>query len=161
MTHYHVVVVGAHTEKVGGKYADAPEQNKDLIASTIAKVPADSLTVYHTTNSKHDSVTEQVCFDNHIKAFQFPAYWFDPTKEGNRDKSAGFRAMEAAIRTAKDSCYNKQDTVAILLAFGKDTLTEHAVDFATKKGLTVRTYNLPVVKADEATATTPQTVLPF
>lgn len=160
MTHYHVAVAISRTAKEGNKYTEVPLENVEFIKSILRKVPGEDLTLYHTDN-RWDSVVEDLAYEYHTRSKQFPAYWFDPTKDQNRDKAAGYRAAEAMIRAAKDACYNKPEDEPLLLIFttGTDDSTKHTQEYATKKGLQIRVFELPVKTQIETSPTA--NALPF
>lgn len=167
---YHVIVTGSRPVKVGNKFQPMPEDNIRFIRDTLSRLDSTQYAaLYHGMAAGVDTVVDDYAFNNRIRVRQFPAYWFDPTKEGNVDKRAGLFRNEAMIRAAVDATYNHPSDVVILLAFHntkelKDSRgTAHAVTYANKKGLDVRTFALPVLKdlTPNATQTTQEQIHPF
>lgn len=169
---HHVVVVGSRLSKGSdNKFLPMPVENVNFIDSVLAKVaPEDYAYLYHGMAAGVDTVVDTYAHTNAIWVKQFPAYWFDPTKDGNINKAAGLFRNEAMIRNAVDSVHNKEDEFITVLAFyDTETATEdrgvnHLTEYATKRGLTVRSFQLPV-KANTApttqvAVTTSNTVMP-
>lgn len=165
---YHVVVTGSRPEKKGRTFEPMPEANIQFIESILKKLDAGSYAaLYHGMAKGVDTVVDDYAFRNNIRVRQFPAYWFDPTKEGNVDKRAGLFRNEQMIRAALDAVHNKPDEAVVVLGFYNtpnltdSTGTAHCITFAQKKlpATSIHTYQMPVLKG--VTAVTPQDANPF
>lgn len=154
MSKFHVAVVGSRPLKNGNRNAEFPNANADFINEVLYRVSKqDYASVLHTaTDYGVDATAESFAQVNNIKQYQFPAYWFDPTKEKNLNKSAGIASREAMIRKLKDLTYNKSDVYAMLLVFHtqesptEDDGLKALLEFVTKYHpyVQVRCFRLPV-----------------
>lgn len=153
MTLYHVVVTGSRPEKGSdNKFKPMPKENVEFIRNFLDKIPAEGYAaLYHGMAQGVDSVVDDYAFEKHIRVRQFPAYWFDPTKPNNSNKGAGLFRNEAMVRAAKDAVYNRPDHAVVLLAFYNTPAladsrgTHHCFSYAQQHGLTVRSFQLPVL----------------
>lgn len=166
---YHVIVTGSRPTKKGNHFEAMPEENIKFIESVLKKLDVNSyVALYHGMAKGVDTVVDDYAFRNNIRVRQFPAYWFDPTKERNYDPRAGYFRNEHMVRAAKDAVYNKQDEQALLLAFHNTPTiqesrgTNHCFEFAKKTGLQTYAYQLPVLKTVTANEQlTPGEAAPF
>lgn len=151
---FHVIVTGSRPTKNGNKFEAMPEENIKFINATLSRLQTGNYAgLYHGMAKGVDTVVNDYAHNNHIRVHQFPAYWFDPTKEGNVDKRAGLFRNEQMVRAALDNAYNKTDEQVLLLAFyntpnlSDSTGTAHCHDYAAKKGIQTHSYQLPVLKS--------------
>lgn len=166
---YHIVVTGSRPEKgPDGKFLPMPQENVNFIHKVLSAVkPEDYVAIYHGMANGVDAVADQFAFDNNIRVRQYPAYWFNPSKPNNFDKAAGFFRNDRMVRDAKQNVYQKDDEQVVVLGFHNKPLadskgTAHCVETATKIGLTVRTFALPVqTNAPATTAPAGATTDPF
>lgn len=168
---YHVIVAGSRPLKVRNKFQPMPEENINFITEVLKRLESSAYAgIYHGTARGVDTVADDYAFRNHIRVHQFPAYWFDPTKEGNVDKRAGLFRNEQMIRAALDNAYGKEDETVVWLGFyntptlADSTGTAHCHDYAKKKGISTHAYQLPVLKSmqtQDFVNTTTQAVHPF
>ena len=168
---FHVIVAGSRPVKVGNKFQPMPEENINFITEILKRLETSAYAgIYHGMAKGVDTVADDYAYRNHIRVHQFPAYWFDPTKEGNVDKRAGLFRNEQMIRAALDNAYGKEDEQVVWLGFYNtpnltdSTGTAHCHDYAKKKGISVHAYQLPVLKSTQTQApvnTTTQAVHPF
>lgn len=168
---YHVVVTGSRPDKRGASnhFEPMPEENIEFITSVLKRLDTGSYAaLYHGMAKGVDTVVDDYAFRNNIRVRQFPAYWFDPTKERNYDKRAGLFRNEAMVRAAKDAVFNKPDETVVVLAFyNTPTIeesrgTNHCFTYAQKAGLNVQSFQLPVLKGQPVTPNlTPSDTHPF
>lgn len=163
---YHVVVTGSRPAKKGGSnhFEPMPEENIKFIEETLKRLDSGSYAaLYHGMAKGVDTVVDDYAFRNNIRVRQFPAYWFDPTKDRNYDPRAGYFRNEHMVRAAKDAVYNKENEQVIVLAFYntpkiEDSLgTNHCRTYAQKAGLSTYSYQLPVLINTSRTETTENT----
>lgn len=154
MSKYHVAVVGSRPLKNGNRNAEFPSANAEFVNEVLQRVAdADYASILHTaTEYGVDAVAENYAQAHSLKQRQFPAYWFDPTKEKNLNKSAGIASREAMIRKLKDLTYNKSDVYAMLIVFHtqesptEDEGLKALLEFVAKYHpyVQVRCFRLPV-----------------
>lgn len=163
--HYHVIVTGSRPEKGSdGKFLPVPEANAMFITEVLSKVNPKDMTLYHGAAAGVDTVADDFAFSNGVRVKQFPAYWWNPRivkEKPHIDKGAGFFRNETMVREAISNAHNKDDHAVVLLAFHntEDIADSHGTnqcyEFAKGKGVTVRSYKLPVLKGTTPTTTAP------
>lgn len=166
MSKFNVAVAFSRPVKNGNRKEPFPQANADFVLETLQRVRYDDYGyIAHTaTDYGVDAMAESFAQKASLKQRQYPAYWFDVTKENKRDKAAGIKAKEQMVRDLTDSLYNKDDHYAMLLVFhtGEDPRSDEGLksllDFVAKYHpmIQVRTFRLPVTsnpKVEEAPAT--------
>lgn len=152
---FHVAVAMHQPEKVGNRKVPFSQENLEFVAAVLNRVNSDDYAaIYHgATEYGVDSVAEYFAMQTGVKQKQFPAYWFDPTKEKNLNRAAGIASRESMIRAISDATHNKTDEYGMLLVFHtqedprSDQGLKALIDFCAKyhPKIQVRTFRLPVV----------------
>jgi hypothetical protein len=153
---FHVAVVASQPKKVNNRKVPFPTENSEFIKNVLSRVDKGNYgSLSHgATDYGVDAIAESFAQFHGIKQRQFPAYWFDPTKEKNLNKAAGIASREAMIRNLSDLTYNKENTYGMLLVFHTqedprdDQGLKALLDFCAKyhPKIQVRTFQLPVVE---------------
>lgn len=170
--HYHVVITGSRPDLKDGKYLPVPDENIAFIHAILSKVPAENMTIYHGAAKGVDNVADDYAFLMNVRTQQFPAYWSvwdDGAKRYVTDKAAGPKRNREMVNKAISDAYGKDDHTVVVLAFyNTPTLedskgTAQCINYAERKHLTVRTYELPVKKGSTPVneAPTQTDVVPF
>jgi hypothetical protein len=173
---YHTIVIAPTTAKHNNKYVPLNVEQLLAIDSVLARANSlDYEALYTPMSNMAEKHVDDYAFENRIRIKQYPSYWFDPTKENNIAKDAGFRAVEHLMRDAKQAAYNTEHIV-VLLAFGDDTdaHVKHAVEFANKQNtkaqekgdnkvalIRVNRYPWPKSVVPTAQATVAENTIPF
>lgn len=168
----HVIVSGSRPPKVDNRYVDFPPENEAFIHDVLDKgLTSDrELHFYHgmaagvdtaVDNYFHQKFVYATTLGTRLRLHQFPAIWNvwnNDTKKFETNRFAGPQRNHAMIEAAASAAYNKPDHDVVLLAFySTPTLQESkgtadAVNRATRKNITIKTFQLPVLNS---TPTTP------